>query len=99
MPDSQQQQPNAWASRPTTVPLIPAHTRAFEPPNQQLYHAPSSRFALNTNHHTSQQSTGSIVYADLSITRATPFQPHQNEMSPTDYAVLQFMNGGQEVQV
>lgn len=99
-PDPQQKQPNAWGvSRPTTVSLAPVHTRAFEPPNQQQSYHAAPRFPNMTNHSAQQPITGSIVYADLSIARATPFQPNPNEMSPTEYAVLQFMNGGQEVQV
>lgn len=96
-----QLQQQAWTPRPTAVQLAPVHTRAFDPPKQQtqqLYHAPSPRFPAYTNH-ASHQQAGSIVYADLSIARATPLQPNQNEMSPTEYAVLQFMSGGQEVQV
>ena len=99
MPDSQLQQ-QAWTPRPTTVQLAPVHTRAYDPSKQQTqsYHGTSPRFPAYTNHSTNQQ-TGSIVYADLSIARATPVQSNPNEMSPTEYAVLQFMSGGQEVQV
>lgn len=95
-----QQQQHAWNLRPTAVQLAPVHTRAFDPSKQQTqsYHTSSPRFPAYTNH-ASHQQTGSIVYADLSIARATPLQPNQNEMSPTEYAVLQFMSGGQEVQV
>lgn len=99
MTDPQLQQ-QAWTPRHPAVQLAPVHTRAYDPPKQptQPYHAPSPRFPAYTNH-ASHQQTGSIVYADLSIARATPLQPNQNEMSPTEYAVLQFMSGGQEVQV
>lgn len=83
--------------------LASVHTRVFDPSKEQTqsYHTLSPRFPAFTNQ-ASHQQTGRIVYADLSITRATqlnPLQPNQNEMSPTEYAVLQFMNGGQEVQV
>ncbi|XP_046648094.1 uncharacterized protein LOC124338080 isoform X3 [Daphnia pulicaria] len=93
MTDPQLQQ-QAWTPRP----LAPVHTSTYDPPKQQTHHASSPRFPAFTNH-ASHQPTGSIVYADLSIARATPLQPNQNEMSPTEYAVLQFMSGGQEVQV
>ncbi|EFX62771.1 hypothetical protein DAPPUDRAFT_336451 [Daphnia pulex] len=92
MTDPQLQQ-QAWTPRP----LAPVHTSTYDPPKQQTHHASSPRFPAFTNH-ASHQPTGSIVYADLSIARATPLQPNQNEMSPTEYAVLQFMSGGQEVQ-
>ena len=99
MTDLQLQQ-QAWTPRPLTVqlPLTPVHTSSYDPSKQQTHHASSPRFPAFTNH-ASHQQTGSIIYADLSIARTTPLQPNQNEMSPTEYAVLQFMSGGQEVQV
>ena len=39
-----------------------------------------------------------IVYADLAMACPPPLT-HPNELSPTEYAVLQFMGAGQEVQV
>ncbi|XP_045036805.1 hemicentin-1-like isoform X2 [Daphnia magna] len=95
MNDPQLQQ-RAWTPRS----LAPVHTSAYDPPKQQAqsHHAPSSRFPANTNH-ASYKQAGSTVYADLSISCTAELKPHQNEISPTEYAVLQFMNGGQEVQV
>lgn len=95
MTDPQLQQ-RAWKPRP----VAPVHTSAYDPPKQQIqsHHAPSSRFSANTNH-ASYKQAGSTVYADLSIACTAQLKPNQNEISPTEYAVLQFMNGGQEVQV
>ncbi len=108
--NDQQIQQQSWKSRPTTVQLNPAYTRVYNSPstNQQHQHYQAIQRPNPINH--TPTTAGNIVYADLSISRTgthsvqSTLVPavashNQNEMSPTEYAVLQFMGGGQEVQV
>ena len=98
-PSSQPVQPvqpvQSWKPRPAAVQLTAAYTRVYDSLQQ---HVPS----CYENHHQAalvNPLEASVVYADVAVARGAAGVHQQCEMSPTEYAVLQFMGAGQEVQV
>ena len=99
-PQQQQQQQQSRKARPVSVQLTAAYTCVYDALQQPVAHYEQrNQVAVNP---LDAADVDAVVYADLRPAPAVaPFASatSQCHLSPADYAVLQFMGAGQEVQV